>query len=136
MFLLDSNMAIAAINDRPPIVANTIAARAMAGARIAVSTITVFELRYGIAKSRSRMGNERSLENFLRHPVEILTFDDIAAAHAGTLRATLEAEGTPIGPYDLLIAGHALRLGATLVTANLREFGRVRGLEVEDWGAV
>lgn len=73
------------------------------------------------------------LKEFLSGGIAVLAFEDEDAAHAGALRAKLEAGGTPIGPYDVLIAGQALRHGATLVTANSKEFKRVRGLKCEDW---
>ena len=94
----------------------------------------VFELRYGIAKSQRRTFNENLLREFLSGLNPVLAFDDEDAAHASAVRATLESAGTPIGPYDVLIAGQALRHGATLVTANSKEFKRVRGLKLEDWG--
>jgi tRNA(fMet)-specific endonuclease VapC len=70
---------------------------------------------------------------FLTHGVEVLPIDDEDALVAGQIRATLRAAGTPIGPYDVMIAGHALRRGATLVTANIREFERVDGLTIKNW---
>ncbi len=133
MILLDSNVAIAAINDRPRIVADRIADQGRQGVVIFISSIVLFELRFGIAKSRRQTKNSESLANFLRGPVNVLSFDEDDAACAGAVRATFEAAGTPVGPYDVLIAGQALRHGATLVTANTREFKRVPGLKLEDW---
>jgi tRNA(fMet)-specific endonuclease VapC len=100
---------------------------------IAVSSIVIFELRFGVAKSQRRRLNSDILDEFLSGPVGTLAFDEVDAAHAGDLRAALAAVGTPIGPYDVLIAGQALRHRATLVTANMREFERVPGLRVENW---
>ena len=134
MILLDTNAVIAALNDRPKKVADRIAARMQAGDRIAVSTIVLFELWFGIGKSRNRQSNTDQLQRFLSGAIEVLPFDDTDAAAAGEVRAALAARATPIGPYDVLIAGQALRHGATLVTANTREFKRVKGLRVEDWG--
>jgi tRNA(fMet)-specific endonuclease VapC len=79
------------------------------------------------------VANTQRLEAFLAGPIALLTFDDRDARVAGEIRATLEAAGTPIGPYDLLIAGQAVRNGLTLVTANASEFARVSGLTLEDW---
>ncbi len=74
------------------------------------------------------------LRAFLSGNIGVLAFEAEDAGIAGDLRAQPEARGTPIGPYDLLIAAQAVRTGATLVTANAREFGRVRGLACQDWG--
>jgi len=75
------------------------------------------------------------LRVFLSGTIGVVSFDEEDAIHAGDLRAALEAAGTPIGPYDLLIAAQALRIGATLVTANVSEFARVKGLLWQDWAA-
>jgi tRNA(fMet)-specific endonuclease VapC len=97
--------------------------------------VALFELRFGIAKSNRREHSERLLERFLGLGIDVLPFDAEDAAHAGDIRAHLESKGTPIGPYDCLIAAQARRRGATLVTANGREFERVPGLMVADWAA-
>lgn len=99
-----------------------------------VSVITRYELEYGVM--RSGRGNElsRVIEAFLDN-VEVLSFDVSAASHAARVRADLAAVGSVIGAYDLLIAGHARSLDATLVTNNIEEFGRVAGLSVENWTA-
>lgn len=133
MYLLDTNVLIAVLNDKPRIVADTVAANAMAGNHIATSVIVIFELLYGVAKSRHTSSNALRLDEVLAGPIEVLMFDAQDAEVAGQLRASLETAGTPIGPYDVLIAGQSLRHGATLVTANTREFARVPGLNVEDW---
>ena len=100
-------------------------------AAIALSIITAAELRYGAARNASPRLRARVEAILTRLP--ILPLDQPADAAYGTLRAALDAAGTPIGPNDLLIAAHALALGATLVTANLREFQRVPGLPLENW---
>lgn len=104
-----------------------------AGRTIAVSSIVLFELQYGVARSSRRHENSLKLEQFMSGPVAVLPFDAEDALVAGEVRTALELRGTPIGPYDVLIAGQALRHGATLVTAKVREFSRVPGLMVEDW---
>lgn len=71
----------------------------------------------------------------MNSPISTVEFDPDDAIEAGSVRATLEAAGTPIGPYDVLIAAQALRRGATLITANIGEFARIKGLIVEDWTA-
>ena len=105
---------------------------AAGGERACVSSIVLFELWFGVARSNRFERNAGVLRSFLSL-VDVLAFSDDAAIAAGELRATLKAAGTPIGPYDLLIAAHAVRLGATLVTANMREFSRVPGLKLENW---
>ena len=96
------------------------------------SSITVAELQYGVAKSDRPEQNALALAALLA-PLDVLAFDDAAAAVYGTVRAGLERAGTPIGSMDLLIAAHALALGRTVVTNNTREFSRVAGLKVENW---
>jgi tRNA(fMet)-specific endonuclease VapC len=98
-----------------------------------VSSVTVFELWYGVSKSQRRDFNARILAGFLSGPISLLPFEGEDAPFAGALRAELESIGRPVGAYDLLIAGQALRHEVILVTANLREFGRIRKLELEDW---
>lgn len=135
MILLDTNAVIGLIN-RPSIEVRRRYAEALThGILIAVSTIVIYELRYGIAKSSLRRLNASVLDGFLQGDVEVLPFEVEDASIAGDIRASLEAHGTPIGHYDILIAGQALRHDATLVTANTREFARVPGLKVEDWSA-
>ena len=133
MMFLDTNTVIAIINDRPPAVRNAFERRLADAQQIAVGSIVIHELRYGIAKSRLRSHNEALLRAFIEGPVALAPFDEMDAAVAGELRAQLGKVGTPIGPYDVLIAGQALRHKATLVTANTREFKCVKGLRVEDW---
>ena len=99
---------------------------------IAISAITLAELRYGVAKSHYREKNAKALDEFII-PLEILPFDEAASRSYGEIRAALEKAGTPIGSMDLLIAAHAVSLGVTLVTNNAREFNRVPGLNVVDW---
>ncbi len=97
-----------------------------------MSAVTVAELQYGVAKSRQMERNRRALLRFLT-PFEILPFDDKDAELFGVLRARLEADGRPIGPYDLELAAQALARGLILVTNNEGEFRRVPGLHVENW---
>jgi tRNA(fMet)-specific endonuclease VapC len=97
-----------------------------------VSVITLFELEYGIQRSDRRDTLRRVVRAFLEN-VELLDWTEPAAREAGAVRAELAATGSPIGAYDLQIAGHARSLGATLVTNNLREFCRVSGLHLADW---
>jgi tRNA(fMet)-specific endonuclease VapC len=132
-YALDTNACIALINGRPPGVRERFRQAQQRGDTFAVSTVVLYELRYGVAKSQHPAASGARLEGFLLGPVEVLPFDEDDAADAGAVRAVLERAGTPIGAYDLLIAGQARRRGLTLVTANVSEFGRVRGLAWEDW---
>jgi tRNA(fMet)-specific endonuclease VapC len=132
IWLLDTNIAIHIIRSKAPRVLARLTAHALG--EVAISSISVAELRYGVAKSQHAAQNERALEQFLT-PLEVLAFDEQAALVYGRVRAELERQGTPIGPLDTLIAGHALSLGAILVTNNRSEFARVGGLALEDWTA-
>jgi tRNA(fMet)-specific endonuclease VapC len=128
-YLLDTDTCIYAINERPaPVIAKF---RKHPVGDIGVSSITAAELAFGVAKSGSAR-NRQALAAFLL-PIEVLPFDAQAALTYGDLRAGLERRGSPIGPLDLLIAAHALRLGTILVTNNLREFRRVASLRCETW---
>jgi tRNA(fMet)-specific endonuclease VapC len=132
-YLLDTNACIAVINGRPERVRARLAKEVEGKAELAVSSIVLHELWYGVAKSSRAEANARRLAAFLAGPIDLVPFDDGDARTAGRLRASLESEGRPIGAYDLLIAGQALRRNLILVTANVREFRRVRGLVWEDW---
>jgi tRNA(fMet)-specific endonuclease VapC len=92
-----------------------------------------FELHTGIARSARRTENERTLAAVLDGGIEVVPFDADDAIEAGELRAELRKAGREIGPYDVLIAAQTRRRGATLVTHNLREFGRVPRLNLVDW---
>ncbi len=99
---------------------------------VGISTITVSELQYGVAKSTHRKENQQRLEQFTA-PLEILTYDEMAAGAYGDIRFQLEKYGQPIGPLDLLIAAHALSQNLILVTNNDKEFKRIKNLKVENW---
>lgn len=99
--------------------------------RVCVSIITAAELRYGCAK-RGSAKLAAQIEAILGS-LQVVAFDVPADAEYGAVRTRLEQAGRPIGPNDLLIAAHAMALGAVLVTANVGEFSRVEGLRVENW---
>ncbi|WP_347249405.1 type II toxin-antitoxin system VapC family toxin [Zoogloea sp.] len=128
-YLLDTNICIYIINRKPPEVFGHF--DGLSVGEIAISSITGAELTSGVAKSGSPR-NQQALDKFLA-PLDILAFDAMAMQQYGRLRTQLEKQGTPIGPLDTLIAAHALALGCTLVTNNLREFERVPGLSLENW---
>ena len=107
-------------------------ARARPVRSLAISAVTLYELEVGVEKSREREKNRRALNDAMA-PFAIAPFEDAAALEAARLRAILEKRGKGIGPYETLMAGQALSLGVTLVTANTREFARVPGLKLENW---
>ena len=131
-WLLDSNICIYLINRRPGYERLLERFDRRDYGALLISAITLAELEFGVAKSARGAENRSRLELFLAR-FEIAPFDARAAAAYGTLRAALENRGTPIGPLDTQIAAHAIALDATLVTNNVREFGRVGGLSVENW---
>jgi tRNA(fMet)-specific endonuclease VapC len=131
-YLLDTNACIAIINGRPERVRQRLRQVESRGDRASVSSIALFELWYGVAKSQRVAANRERLAVFMSR-TEVVVFDDRDAAAAGQVRANLEREGRPIGAYDTLMAGQALRRGIILVTANVAEFDRVTALRWEDW---
>lgn len=128
-FMLDTNICIFTIKHKPQIVRE--AFRQHSG-QMCISTVTLMELIYGAEKSSSPGKNLEVVEGFAAR-LDVLDYDHEAAEHSGQLRAELARAGTPIGPYDLMIAGHARSRGLVLVTNNQREFERVPGLRLEDW---
>ena len=134
MYLLDTNACIALINGKPLSVRNRFQKALASDARILVSSVVAFELWYGVAKSARPDANSQLVETFFAGPISLLPFEFEDAKVAGRVRAALEAAGKPVGAYDLMIAGQALRHELTLVTANVREFSRIKGLQWEDWG--
>jgi tRNA(fMet)-specific endonuclease VapC len=133
MICLDTNAVIAAITRRKPELRRRLESAIAADAPIGIPTIVLFELRYGIARSARPQENAAILAAFLTLDVSPWPFELEDAEEAGDIRAELERAGTPIGPYDVLIAAKARRRGALLVTANTGEFTRVPGLRIEDW---
>lgn len=135
MYGLDTNAVIAAINRRVPGVRERLEQVLADGATIGIPAIVLYELWYGIKKSARPRENAATLAAFLTLDVTPWPFEPEDAEDAGDIRAALERRGTPLGPYDILIAAQARRRGARLVTANAREFARVPGLKTEDWAA-
>jgi tRNA(fMet)-specific endonuclease VapC len=133
MICLDTNAVIAVLNERTSPVLARIEDAITSGATLAISSIVLFELRYGAAKSARPERNAQRIADFLAGPIEVLPFESADAEEAGDIRAALERVGTPIGPYDILVAAQARRRDALLVTANEREFARVPRLKFEDW---
>ena len=133
MYCLDTNVVIFAMNLRRPKIADRLDEELAKRARLMVPAIVRYELEYGCAKSDRREPSRAALDLFLSAGFAQPSFDLVDAREAGDIRASLEAQGTPIGAYDLLIVAQARRRGATVVTSNAREFRRVPGLQVEDW---
>lgn len=129
-FLLDTNICIYLIKKRPQEVLETF--RKYKPKDMAISSITVFELEYGIQKSKYPEQSRKALSKFL-FPLNMAMFDEAAASESAGIRAELEKKGTPIGPFDLLIAGIARSMDMTLVTNNIKEFNRVKKLKLENW---
>jgi tRNA(fMet)-specific endonuclease VapC len=133
MIHLDTNVVIALIKASPLRVRDQFDRARTSGRGLSISTIVHHELMFGAANSNAKDRNEASVRAFLKGGVEIVPFDSDDAYESADIRAHLKRLGTPIGPYDILIAAQARRRGATLVTANSSEFERVAGLKVEDW---
>jgi tRNA(fMet)-specific endonuclease VapC len=135
-YLLDTNACIALINGTSEMVRERLSRAVGSGKEVWVPSVSVFELWYGVAKSMQTDANTRRVKMFLQGQVRVLEFGEEDARHAAEIRNTLKRMGKPIGTYDVLIAGQALSRGMTLVTANVKEFARVKGLVWEDWGKV
>jgi tRNA(fMet)-specific endonuclease VapC len=133
MICLDTNIVIAAINQRAAAVRQRLMKTLHEGTIVGIPTVVLYELWYGIKKSARTQANADALDNFLALDVTPWPFEAEDAEEAGDIRAVLERLGTPIGPYDVLIAAQARRRGAILVTANKNEFARVPGLQTQDW---
>lgn len=129
-YLLDTSICVYVIRKRPARVIRKVQRKQVS--EIGISSITLSELEYGVAKSVKPEQNKLALTEFLA-PIEVLPYDDGAALRYGPLRAHLERQGTPVGSLDLLIAAHALSLECVLVTNNESEFKRIPGLKVENW---
>ena len=133
MICLDTNAAIALINATSTRLRDRLEREQAAGEAIGLPSIVLFELWYGANKSAKSKENGDLVRRFATGPVSLLNFEPQDAEEAGGIRADLETRGSPIGPYDILIAAQARRRGALLVTANIREFKRVAGLRCESW---
>jgi tRNA(fMet)-specific endonuclease VapC len=132
-YLLDTNACIALINGSPALVRGRFQKAVRGTSQIYIPSIVTFELWYGVAKSSRLPLNTQRLEIFLSGPVTVLPLEDDDARVAGLIRAELEKSGTPVGAYDVLIAGQALARQLTLVTANVSEFSRITRLSWQDW---
>ncbi|MDF7628700.1 type II toxin-antitoxin system VapC family toxin [Erwiniaceae bacterium L1_55_4] len=128
-YMLDTNIVIYVIKRRPIEVLERFNTNV---GRMVISSITLAELVHGAEKSAFPERNLRTVEDFISR-LDVLSYDQRAAFHYGSIRADLEKKGTPIGLNDLHIAAHARSEALTLITNNLREFSRVNGLISENW---
>jgi tRNA(fMet)-specific endonuclease VapC len=132
IFMLDTNICICLMNRRIGFENILMHLDGLKNNQVIISSITIAELQYGIAKSVKKETNKFKLLYFL-HQFECVPFDTNATDYYGNIRSHLELVGTPIGALDMLIAAHALSLSAIIVTNNVREFERVEGLQIENW---
>ena len=129
-YMLDTNICIYAMKQKPEKVLQRFKQEIDNG--ICISSITLAELEYGMKRSSDPAKNEQALLRFLA-PLDVLPFESAAASEYGAIRVYLQRQGTPIGPLDMLIAGHAKAEDLILVTNNVREFERVPALKIENW---
>ena len=129
-FVLDTNAVIGLLKQQSPGLFEKITS--CAPGEIGIPSVVAYELYFGAFKSQKIAFNLETLRLFMRD-FEVLDFNQNDAREAGEIRSALEALGQPIGPYDVLIAGQTKARELTLVTNNIREFGRVPGLKFEDW---
>jgi tRNA(fMet)-specific endonuclease VapC len=128
-YLLDTDTCIGVLRQKPGMVQRL---RQLAPTDCAVSMVTIYELLCGVEKAKDAIGERHKVQRFISAIIE-LPLDRAAAEAAARIRADLERQGQPIGPYDLLIAGQSLASSLTLVTNNRKEFQRVAGLKLESW---
>jgi tRNA(fMet)-specific endonuclease VapC len=133
--MLDTNICSFIIRERPASVLARLQAAVEAGDGVVISVVTYYEMLLGTIGRRASPRHEALVEAFLARVSAILSWDSDAARQATSIRQDLLSHGTPIGSNDMMIAGHALAAGCVLVTNNLREFARVKGLHVEDWAS-
>ncbi|WP_019936172.1 tRNA(fMet)-specific endonuclease VapC [Bordetella sp. FB-8] len=131
-YMLDTNICIFTSKNKPQQVREMFMRHT---GQISISTITLMELIYGAEKSAEPEANLAIVEG-LAARLEVLDYNSAAAAHTGQIRAELAKQGSPVGPYDAQIAGHARSLGLVVVTNNTREYQRIPGLRIEDWVSV
>ena len=129
-YMLDTNICIYSIKHKPKQV--FLKLQEHDPADICISSVTYAELVHGVEKSQAIEKNQLALAILLAN-IEVLDFDSAAAESYGKIRAYLEKQGTPIGPLDTMIAGHAKSLDYVLVTNNTKGFSRVQDLKLENW---
>jgi tRNA(fMet)-specific endonuclease VapC len=130
MWLLDTNICSYILKQRPPSVLQRFSE--VGAEHLATSSVVLAELLFGCARHPDGARIRREVEDFVSR-LPVVPWDAAAASAYGDLRAHLERQGTPVGGMDLMIGAHALALGATLVTNNVRHFARMPGVQVENW---
>jgi len=133
MICLDTNAVISVINRKSDEMRRRLETALADGVPVGIPAMVLYELWHGIRRSQRPSANAAKLAAFLTLDVTPWAFESEDAEEAGDIRAALERAGTPIGPYDVLIAAQARRRGTVLVTGNTREFERVPSLQIEDW---
>ena len=128
-YMLDTNICIYVMKNYPQDLREKFNALAE---QLCISSITLGELHFGAEKSARRADNLTAIEQFVAR-LDVLSFDAKAAMHYGQVRAELERAGTPCGPHDMQIGGHARSQGLIVVTNDAREFSRMKGIRVENW---
>lgn len=129
-YMLDTNICIYLIKKKPPSVLRRLQKTPLS--HICTSSITLSELEYGVEKSERRDQNKAALTEFMA-PIEVVSYDDLAAAKYGKIRVSLEKKGRPVGSLDMLIAAHALSRNLILVTNDAKGFNRIPELRIENW---
>jgi tRNA(fMet)-specific endonuclease VapC len=129
-WLLDTNTCIAIMNQHPEHVRHTLMQHPVES--VGMSVISLYELEYGVSKSKMKAQNRKTLDGFKTY-IQTFPWIEDCACFSAEIRTDLEKKGTLIGPHDILIAAHALTLGATLETHNTKEFKRVKHLHLVDW---
>ena len=132
-YLLDTNACIALINGSSEALRRKFYRVIAAERRIYISSVALSELWYGVFKSSRVQFNSDRLDAFLEGPITLAVFDEDDARSAASINTALRKKGKPIGSYDVLLSGQAIRRDLTLVTANVSEFSRVRELVWQDW---
>ncbi|EPX9805229.1 type II toxin-antitoxin system VapC family toxin [Escherichia coli] len=133
-YMLDTNICSFIMREQPEAVLKRLEQAVLRGHRIVVSAITYTEMRFGAIGLKASTRHVQLVDAFCARLDAILPWDRAAADATTDIRVVLRLAGTPLGPNDTAIAGHAIASGAILVTNNVREFGRVPGLMQEDWG--
>jgi tRNA(fMet)-specific endonuclease VapC len=130
MYLLDTNTCIYIINRKPQSVIDKVSRHNPTD--IKISAVSVAEMEYGASKSKRREKNRNALKNFLS-AFEVIPFDEKDAEIYGIIRAELERQGKPIGPYDMQLAAQALQRNYIFITNNTKEFEQIESLNLENW---